>query len=247
MRIGHVLGLMCLSGALQAAEVQGVLGWSQRVELSPRVSGVVHKVEVVPGQRVKKGQLLLALDARSYRARAEEARAALARLGQEAEETGKDLKRAQELYDRGVTSTSELDQARLRATRATSLQKEAEARLRLAQHDLDDASLRAPFDAVVLERKAEAGQNVVVGLQPPPLLVLARDGEMRVRFFVAADKVASLKPGTLLPVAVGGRRFEARLRNVGLEPSGKEGYAMEAVFPVAEPLPAGSPATLMLP
>jgi RND family efflux transporter MFP subunit len=142
------------------------------VRLTTPVSGVVKAVFVEPGQRVRKGDKLLALDELRYQAKLMEAEAGVMRAKQEAEEAEKDLKRAEELYARGVSSTTELDAVKLRHVRAGASLKEAQARQVIAQKNLDDTVLRAPFDGVVKSREAEPGMFVPAELNPPVLLIL---------------------------------------------------------------------------
>ena len=49
-------------------EFEGVLGWSKRVELSPSVNGVVQKVFTQSGKLAAKGEVLVQLDPRSFKA-----------------------------------------------------------------------------------------------------------------------------------------------------------------------------------
>ncbi|MBZ0095411.1 MAG: efflux RND transporter periplasmic adaptor subunit [Sulfuricella sp.] len=243
-------GMLWAATAAWAESFPATLQWSQRVELSPRVSGIVREVGVNAGDRVKKGQSLLILDAAPYQARVAESRAVVARFAEETAEAQRDLGRTQELYDRTVISTSELDQAKLRQARAKAQLDGAQARLARERQDLTDSALRAPFDAVVVARLAEPGQHVAVGLQPQPLLVLAKAGEMAARFKVSADRIGSLKAGQAVTVVVGKQDYPATLKNLGLEPvKDKDGVAYEAdaVFAVKELLRAGMAATVKLP
>ncbi len=151
-------------------------GWAaDRVRLTTPVSGVVKEVYVQVGQRVKKGDKLLALDDTILKARVMEAEAGLAKVQQEADDANREFNRAQELYDRGVSSTTEFDAAKLKHARATASAKEAEARLIIAQKNLEYAVLKAPFDGVVKVREAEPGLYVPANLSPPTLIVLGKD------------------------------------------------------------------------
>lgn len=242
--------LWAIATVAAGADFPAVLQWSQRVELSPRVSGIVSEVAVNAGDRVKKGQTLLVLDAAVYEARVLEGRASVARFTEELAEAKRDLGRTQELFDRTVIATSELDQAKLRHARAKAQLDAAHARLKAEQKNLTDSVLRAPFDAVTVARLAEPGQNVAVGLQPPPLLVLAKAGEMVARFRLPAERIGTLKAGQAATVVVDRQEYPAILKNLGMEPvAGKDGpaYQADAVFAVKELLRAGAPATVRLP
>lgn len=242
-----------VAGVAQAAEVPAVLQWSQRVELSTPVSGVVQTVNVAVGDRVRQGQALLRLDERVYAGRVDESAAMVSRNKEEVSEAQRDLKRVQELYDRTVISVSELEQARLRQARAAALLKESQARQRQDLKNRDDTTLRAPFDAVVVARQAEPGQAVAATLQPQSLLVVARAGEMLARAQVQEAQLANLKMGQEVEVNVGKQHFRGKVKTLGLEPttrdkSGLPLYPLDVIFLTAETqLRAGAAATLSLP
>jgi RND family efflux transporter MFP subunit len=236
--------------ALWAAEIQATLQWSQRVELSTPVSGVVQSVNVQIGDLVKKGQVLLKLDSTAYQARVAEDQAAITRLIAEAEEAQRDLDRVRELYERTVVSTTDLDLAKLRLVKSQSAISEARARLKQSQKALDDTSIRAPFDAVVVLRQAEPGLSVAAGLQPQMLLTLARSGEMIARALLSSPQLEKLKTGQTLTVSVSGINHAGKIKTLGLEPiKTNEGwvYPVDVLFPSREPLRAGAPAQVTLP
>lgn len=242
--------LWAVTVAANAADFPATLQWSQRVELSPRVSGLVREVLVNVGDQVKKGQPLLALDAVQYKSRVAEGRANVARYMDESINAKRDLARTQELYDRTVIATTELDQAKLRHSQAKALLDAAHAQLAQNRQDQTDSVLRAPFDAVVVARMVEPGQSVVVGLQAQPLLILAKSGEMIARFKVAADHIGDIKAGQAVSVIVAKQEYPATLKNPGMEPiAGKDGtsYEANATFAIKDVLRAGMAATVRVP
>lgn len=148
---------------------------ADKVELTTRVSGVVETVLVKPGQRVKKGAVLLRLDRTVLRAQLAEAQAEQARAQADEADAKREQGRAQELYDRTVSSTSELEAASLRHARARAALSAAQARRVIAQKNVADAELRAPFDGVVDAVPGAPGTVVVADCQPKPLIVLNPD------------------------------------------------------------------------
>ncbi|HEU0187764.1 MAG TPA: efflux RND transporter periplasmic adaptor subunit [Gallionellaceae bacterium] len=238
-----------LSPPALAADAPATLQWSHRVELSVPLSGVVQTVQVAAGDQVKKGQVLLTLDSTIFQARVAESTAEINRLDAETAEAKRDLDRTQELYTRTVASTTDLDQARLRVVRSQSMLTGARARLRQNQKALDDATLRAPFDAVVILRQVEPGQSVAAGLQPQTLLVLAKAGEMIARLHLAAAQLDKLKTGQAVTVTVGDRSYPGRISLLGLEPlrlKDESAYPVEVTFAPAEQLRAGAAASVRL-
>ncbi len=150
----------------------GQLWAADNVELTTRVSGVVETVLVKPGQRVKKGAVLLRLDRTILQARLDEATAEHARAQADEADARREQERAQELFNRTVSSTSELDAATLRHARAQAALSAAQARRVIAQKNLQDAELRAPFDGVVSAVPGAPGTVVAADCQPRPLVVL---------------------------------------------------------------------------
>jgi len=231
-----------------AADVEAVVQWSRRTELATPVSGAVASVAVNAGERVAKGQLLLALDDAPFRAAVQEAEAQLARRKSERDEAARDAKQAQELYDRTVLSTVELENAKMKLARADAGYQEANAALARARYQLRVSALRAPFDAVVLSRHAEPGQAIAAGFKPPVLLVIAAAGEYLAQARVSAERVTGLRLGQAVSAAVGGKTYAAKIKAIAHEPAaGKEPYVLDAVFSAAEPLHAGQPAHIALP
>ena len=244
------VALLAQSQPLWAADVAALLQWSQRVELSSPVSGVVQAVQVDVGDQVKKGQTLLSLDSTTYQAKVAENRAAMSRYSEEMAEAKRDLARTNELQERGVIASVELDQTKLRHTRAQSLLAEAQARLKRSQKELDESVVRAPFDAVVVARQVEPGQTVAARLQPQTLLVLARSGEMLARARLSEAQINSLKVGQAVTVVVGNQHYAGKIKALGLEPTNEKPesiYPVDVIFTPKEQLRAGMAATLKLP
>ncbi len=142
-----------------------------RIALAPQVAGCVERVAegLAAGARVRRGELLLALDPRDYRiavTRAEsELRGAEARLR---EEQGRQAIAAGEwalLPEAVRAATPDPSLVRREPQRLA-----AEAQLRAAQGALEEAELnlartelRAPFDAVVLAEDVAPGRQVAAG------------------------------------------------------------------------------------
>jgi RND family efflux transporter MFP subunit len=231
----------------QAAEFPAVLDWSQRLDLSSPVAGVVESVRVMPGQEVKAGDLLLALDAAPYKAQVAEARAEADRLLEEEADARRDLSRVEELYARTVSATTELDAARLRHARARHALAAAEARVERARWQLARSELRAPFGAVVLARQAEPGMVVASQCAPPPLLSLARDDELVARARLTAGQASGIRIGREVDVSAAGRRHKGKVRAIIHDGAGEAPYMLEVALPRSKGLVAGLAAHLRLP
>ena len=245
-----MLLLILNAPAALATDVAAILQWSQRVEMALPVSGVVQSVSVNVGDSVRKGQPLLRLDMTAFEAKVAESRAAAGRLKADLAEARRDLERVQELYNRTVIATSELDQAKLRHARAKGLYEEALARLKQEGKNLEDAVMRAPFDAYVVGREVEPGQVVASSLKPQTLLVLAKAGEMLARFKLYDTQITQLKPNQAVTVEANGQSYQGKISVIGLEPlPGKDEavYPVDVVFYPKTQMRAGTPVKVRLP
>lgn len=156
------------------AALWSVAGHAQEVALTTPVSGVVAEVAVKLGDKVRKGQVLARLDPAIYRARVDEAKAEELGAAAGEAEAKRNLDRAQQLYRRTVSSTTELEAAQLRYARAQSALGVARAHLAIAQTHLAQATLRAPFDGVISKLAAAPGMVVAAQCDPATLVVLER-------------------------------------------------------------------------
>jgi len=243
--------LPVVPGLAAGAEYAATVEWSQRVELGVPVSGTISKVAASAGERVQAGALLLELDEVPFRAQVERAEAVVARAREEDRMAADDYKRAQELFAREVLAAVELDRARSGARQAAARLREAQAQSELARHELAVSKIKAPFDAWIVARRAEAGQTVVAGLQAPVLLVVARADSYLAQARVPAQVAQQLAAGANASVVVGTTRYAGTVKGVGLEPvagGDQPLYAVEVSFAGADrPLRAGTPAQVILP
>jgi RND family efflux transporter MFP subunit len=215
-------GLWILSAAAVAQAPSGNIEWARQIELGVPVSGVVEKVVAEEGQRVARGTLLMALEQTPFDAEYRRAQARAESTGAEAAEQERALKRAGELYDRGVSSTVELDQARLAASRARAQHNEARAAADLARYRLARSRLIAPFDAYVVSRAVTPGQMVAAEFQPPVLFVLAESDQYLLRVNAPASQVRNLQRGATVLVRVEDKGYTGEVLAVGAEQSARD-------------------------
>ncbi|KPK54447.1 MAG: hypothetical protein AMS22_05880 [Thiotrichales bacterium SG8_50] len=245
-----VVVLLVTSTVAAAQELTASLGWARRTELALPVSGVISEVAVTVGQRVDKGAVLVRLDPRPFQAQVERVRATLDGLHEVRAEAERERDRAVELYERTVLSDHELQLAKIGFARADADYRRTKAGLRELELELAFSVLRAPFNAVVIERAAEVGQAVSAELQPRVLVTVAEAGIMRARVDVDSARLRELAPGDRATVEVGGKAYPAELKWIGLEPSQQQPLRYPAEFELvtgAEVLRAGLPATVRMP
>ncbi|MFE8599596.1 efflux RND transporter periplasmic adaptor subunit [Archangium violaceum] len=142
---------LTLTGSLSAYEDSDVAAGA---------AGKVTSVHVERGSVVKKGDVLVKLDARTAAASLEEARAQMALVKSQQALADADCERNQKLFEGGTVSTADHDRAQAQCRNAAAQAAATAARLSLLEINAADATIRAPFDGVVLERVVSVGEYV---------------------------------------------------------------------------------------
>jgi RND family efflux transporter MFP subunit len=251
----RVILLLCVSALLPslayAEEFDATLQWARRVELSTPVSGVVVDVFAQVGQHVSKDQVLLRLDTKVREANLEQSKAQLTRHTRLRGEAQRELDRSQELFNATLLSEHEMELARIGFDAAEAELQKAKAALAQAESDLKYSDVRAPFDAVVVQRFAELGQTVATQLQATPLFAVAQADVMVARSAVTLAQLHALKAEQGVTVKTGGRSYEGRITQLGSEPVPKRDetkYAIEVTFATkGVALRAGEAAKIVVP
>lgn len=223
LRSVSLLFLFFSAGAVQA-DIDARVYWGKRIDMGVAVSGIVESVPVEVGMRVKKGELLLALEQTPFRTALTEAKAALAQAGGRRKEARRDYDQAKELYDRGLTSNVEFENARLKKEHSEAAYVAAQARLERARYDLSRSSLRAPFDGLVLGKKVEAGQTLISTQRVETVITFVAEGNYVAQGLASGKQVQDLEIGRKATVSVAGNKFTGTISALGLEPmNGKSG------------------------
>lgn len=180
----------------------GKLAAVHRVDITTEVSGMVKRILVEEGDRVRKGQLLAELANPDLRIAGEQARIAT----RKAELALQDL-RAQEaiqgkLVEQGFSSREEAEGLERQRRMAELALQEARAGQRKVELEVSRLMLRSPFDGVVAHRLLDTpGQRCAPAmraftvLDPGELVLRQRIPE------VSARRLRAGQPGFISPVA----------------------------------------------
>ena len=179
-----------------------------------RVAGRLAEVLVREGDRVAKGQLLARFETNELQSRVNERQSALDAARADARWTARDLGDKETLAKRNIVSQSALDAARSTAENKASMVSVAEAQLEIAQRNLGDAQVKAPFDGVVGERIANQGESLPIDGK---ILALLDTSHVEVAAQMPAADVVRLKvdqPVTVSLEGFGDREFQGRITRI---------------------------------
>jgi RND family efflux transporter MFP subunit len=155
-------------------DASGYVVARRQATVSAKVTGKVREVLIEEGMRVEAGQVLATLDDTQQQAQHALASAQLAGSRSQLAETEAqlrqaqaDFRRQQEINARQLGTTAQLDAARAQAealsARLASQRRQIEVAaqsLGVAQVNLDDTVIRAPFAGIVIAKAAQPGEMI---------------------------------------------------------------------------------------
>ncbi len=222
-------------------EATGTVRARTSAVISSKVMGYVREVAVAAGDRVREGQLLVALDARDLDAACRQAEAAEAEARSAVPEADNAVaaaqaslnlaqatyKRMKDLFDKDSISNQEFDEATARlklaqtghqmavARRAQLDAKIAQAAQSVASAEImrGYARLAAPFAGTVTAKSVDPG---VLAAPGAPLLTIEREGAYRLEATVEESKLPLIRSGQPVSVVLDGigRPIEGRVSEI---------------------------------
>ncbi len=131
------------------------------VKISAQVAGKIVGLYAKEGDRVHRGQLLVALDPQQYKASVERAESSLLAGKANEKKALSELKRAKELFRQNLISEAEYQTAEASYESALSARMQAEASLKEAKDALSKTKLYATMDGVVTRLNKEKGEMAI--------------------------------------------------------------------------------------
>jgi len=194
-------------------ETTGTVHASESAQISSQVLASVVGVNVREGDRVRKEQILVALDNAQFRSASDRASAAVTAAEKEAAAADANsnlaeatLKRYETLYNKKSVSPQEFDEVKARYQVALARLEmahagQAQARAALAEATTMQSYTRlvAPFDGVVTEKRVEIGNLASPGM---PLLTVENTTHYRLEVSVNETDIGAVRIGTSVPVHI---------------------------------------------
>ena len=185
-----------------------------RASLTFQVGGTLRSRQVEIGQQVEAGEVLAALYNPELVPARDAARARLAELQAQAEQARREQQRGEQLFQRGVLSTQELEQQSARLAALQAGVGSARAALSQTEQLSAESQLRAPFSGRVEALLVEPGEFIAPG---QPVIRLASSAGLEVEVKVPAHLLGTLIVGQTLPVwsSLTGQQAQGRLMELG--------------------------------
>jgi len=226
------------STALPVLVASGYVVARRSSDVGVKMGGRLARLRFEEGTRVRKGEVIAEIEHADIDAQLEASRRAVAegeaQLGQALATRDEDLRnldRQRALMKDGITTAATLTAAEASAAVSTARVKSAEAaiasaraRVRVTEEAIENANVRAPFDGVVIRKRAEVGETVSpFGVQGQAsreggaIATIADLAELEVQTEVSENSVAKLSAGMPAEVtlqAYQDQPYKGRLRQI---------------------------------
>lgn len=166
------------------------------VTVGTQVSGIVNKLYVDYNSQVKKGQVIAELDKTNLLSELNTAKANMASAQSQLNYQSANMKRYQTLYQKGLVSADDYENALLTYRQAKEQVATAKEQVQRAQTNLGYATITSPIDGTVISKSVEEGQTVAASFNTPELFTIAKDlTNMQVVADVDEADIGAVKEG----------------------------------------------------
>ncbi|MBZ2169801.1 efflux RND transporter periplasmic adaptor subunit [Marinobacter sp. F4216] len=147
----------------EAVRLDGLIEAVQQSTVSAQTTGTVVELPYDVDDSVEAGALIVRLDDTEQRARVGQAQAGLEEARTGLAEARRRFERIKEIFDRGLASRAEFDQAQTTVDTARARLERAQSAVEEANEQLNYTRVTAPYGGILTERHVEVGESVQPG------------------------------------------------------------------------------------
>lgn len=195
-------------------QLSGTLVPEREARLRAEVSGRVLQTMVEQGQRVSEGTLIGRIDDAAVNDQAASAKSSVTQAQLAVDQANRELQRSKTLLAAGAIAERDREAAERAAAGAEAGLADAKARLSLAEKNIRNTLIKAPFAGVVSERTVSPGDVVSPGTA---LFTIVDPTSLRLEASVPAEAIGSIRVGAPVMFAVNGypgRAFEGKVTRI---------------------------------
>jgi membrane fusion protein (multidrug efflux system) len=187
----YQFGAVAEKALSSSARLPGQLIPFNEVNLFPKVNGFVKELYVDRGSEVKKGQLLLVLEAPEMESNLQAADSRYVQAKENAQASKEKYERLNEAAkEPGSVSTLDLDNANDKMKADQAMVQSEYSNVQAVKTMFDYLRIYAPFDGVIIQRNVSPGALVAPGKTgDQPMLVLQDTHKMRLTVYIPEDYV----------------------------------------------------------
>ncbi len=174
----------------------GTINAVTTVEVGSQVSGTISKLYADFNSIVKEGQIVAQIDPTNLQQALHDAEASLERVQAQYNESKRSFERIKSLYEKKLESQASFDASLTNFEVSKASLKQSTAQLEKAKINLAYATIYAPVNGVVIDRKVNVGQTVAASFSAPTLFTIANDlSKMQVQATVDESDIGKISVG----------------------------------------------------
>lgn len=196
-------------GELRQKQIfNGTLSFNEKSRIAAQSSGAVTKVYFDRAQNVKKGELLLGIDAQILEANLDALRGELKEAQLKLERAKIDFKRYEALFKNASIAKQKFDEFYYLKEQAKQSLLALGAKLKAQTIAWEKKQLYAPFDGMIVSRSVERGEWVKAGDE---VALLVNPYKIDLLFHLPSSYVKSIKAATTLTVEINHKMYQAKV------------------------------------
>ena len=161
------------------------------VVVQSQVTGILKSVHFKEGDEVKAGELLFTIDPRPFAANLAKAEALLAKDKAELDNAHREGERYALAVKKGFVSAEQADQAVTKVATLTATVKADQAAVDAARLELDNCSIRSPFNGRTGEVKTDPG-NLIKANTDSPMVTIKQIKPVLAAFTIPGEHLADI-------------------------------------------------------
>ncbi|WP_457616066.1 efflux RND transporter periplasmic adaptor subunit [Lutibacter sp.] len=186
-------------GSSSFISASGKIEAIQNANISTRMMGFVDKVYVKVGDKVKKGQLLIAINNADLQAKRAQVNASITQATAAFKNAEKDYNRFKNLFAENSASQKEMDDMTAHYEMAKAGLEAAKQMKNEVDAQFSYVNIRAPFSGVITNKFINNGDMANPGM---PLLSIEAPGKFQVKAMVPESNISQIKLGAKAQVVV---------------------------------------------
>lgn len=178
----------------QRLSAPGSLMARRESRIGAEVRGRIEQVFVREGERVEVGDPLFQIDREPYEMALRQAEAGLDLARSERLQIAADLERAGALHRKAIVAEDQLDRIKTQLAVARARERQAAEAVALAQHNLAQTLVHAPFAGSIAARLVDEGTTALV--QPQTIVVVIQEtAELEARADIPESQLSVVRRG----------------------------------------------------
>ncbi|MGM0404318.1 MAG: efflux RND transporter periplasmic adaptor subunit [Thermodesulfobacteriota bacterium] len=189
----------------------GTLDAIREVRIKPEIHGKLMSINFEEGGFVEKGQVLFEIEDEKITSQYDARKAGLQSARIRLENLRRNYDRVSSLRERNLVSEDQFDNAKTELDAASSDVKRLEAELALAEKQVQDTIIHAPFDGYISRQLVDPGTFVTAG---EPLAVVYKIDPLQISFYISEKYAPRVRPGQDIDASVSAypdRRFRGKV------------------------------------